>query len=120
MSSEFEKRFAALITEIGDIEADLTNSGKVRERLVAVKQGIESLYTQTIAERHRNELTESSLQESESYNKILFQQSRQAIVVFDPEARCFIDLNEAAAEIFGYSSPEEIVGKTPLDMAAPT
>ncbi len=120
MSSEFEKRFAALITEIGDIEADLTNSGKVRERLVAVKQGIESLYTQTIAERHRNELTESSLQESESYNKILFQQSRQAIVVFDPEARCFIDSNEAAAEIFGYSSPEEIVGKTPLDMAAPT
>ena len=120
MSTEFEKRFAALITEIGDIEADLTNSGKVRERLVAVKQGIESLYTQTIAERHRNELTESSLQESESYNKILFQQSRQAIVVFDPEARCFIDSNQAAAQIFGYSSPEEIVGKTPLDMAAPT
>ncbi|MGA8652285.1 MAG: PAS domain-containing protein [Xanthobacteraceae bacterium] len=120
MSTEFEKRFAALITEIGDIEADLTNSGKVRERLVAVKQGIESLYAQSIAERHRNELTESSLQESESYNKILFQQSRQAIVVFDPEARCFIDSNEAAAEIFGYSSPEEIVGKTPLDMAAPT
>ncbi|MGO9045441.1 MAG: PAS domain-containing protein [Xanthobacteraceae bacterium] len=120
MSTEFEKRFAALITEIGDIEADLTNSGKVRERLVAAKQGIESLYTQTIAERHRNELTESSLQESESYNKILFQQSRQAIVVFDPEARCFIDSNQAAAQIFGYSSPEEIVGKTPLDMAAPT
>lgn len=120
MSSEFEKRFAALITEIGDIEADLTNSGKVRERLVAVKQGIESLYTQSIAERHRNELTESSLQESESYNKILFQQSRQAIVVFDPEARCFINSNQAAAQIFGYSSPEEIVGKTPLDMAAPT
>ncbi|MGO9630036.1 MAG: PAS domain-containing protein [Xanthobacteraceae bacterium] len=120
MSTEFEKRFAALITEIGDIEADLTNSGKVRERLVAVKQGIESLYTQSIAERHRNELTESSLQESESYNKILFQQSRQAIVVFDPEARCFIDSNQAAAQIFGYSSPEEIVGKTPLDMAAPT
>jgi len=120
MSTEFEKRFAALITEIGDIEADLTNSGKARERLVAVKQGIESLYTQTIAERHRNELSESSLQESESYNKILFQQSRQAIVVFDPEARCFIDSNQAAAEIFGYSSPDEIVGKTPLDMAAPT
>ena len=42
------------------------------------------------------------------------------MVVFDPEARCFIDSNQAAAEIFGYSSPEEIVGKTPLDMAAPT
>jgi two-component system, sensor histidine kinase and response regulator len=42
------------------------------------------------------------------------------MVVFDPEARCFIDANQAAAKIFGYSSPEEVVGKTPLDMAAPT
>ena len=40
------------------------------------------------------------------------------MVVLDPEARCFIDSNQAAAEIFGYSSPEEVVGKTPLDMAA--
>src|ERR1700730_7289322 len=42
------------------------------------------------------------------------------MVVFDPEARRFIDSNQAAAKIFGYSSPEEVVGKTPLDMAAPT
>ena len=42
------------------------------------------------------------------------------MVVFDPEARCFIDSNQAAAKIFGYSSPAEVVGKTPLDMAAPT
>jgi PAS domain S-box-containing protein len=59
-------------------------------------------------------------QDSEGYNRILFQQSHRAMVVFDPEARCFIDSNQAAAKIFGYSSPEEVVGKTPLDMAAPT
>jgi PAS domain S-box-containing protein len=120
MSPELEKHVAALISEIGDLEADLATSARARERLRTVKQNVESLYRQTIAERHRIELTESTLQESENYNKILFQQSHRAIVVFDPEARCFIDSNQAAAEIFGYSSPQEIVGKTPLDMAAPT
>ena len=45
-------------------------------------------------------------QDSEGYNRLLFQQSHRAMVVFDPEARCFIDANQAAAKIFGYSSPE--------------
>jgi two-component system sensor histidine kinase/response regulator len=59
-------------------------------------------------------------QDSEGYNRRLFQQSHRAMVVFDPEAGCFIDSNPAAARIFGYSSPDEVIGKTPLDMAAPT
>jgi PAS domain S-box-containing protein len=120
MSPELEKHVAALIKEIGDLEVDLATSATAHDRLRTVKQSVERLYRQTIAERRRIELSESALQESESYNKILFQQSHRAIVVFDPEAGCFIDSNQAAAEIFGYSSPEEIVGKTPLDMAAPT
>ena len=43
-------------------------------------------------------------QDSEGYNRLLFQQSHRAMVVFDPEARCFINSNQAAARIFGYSS----------------
>jgi PAS domain S-box-containing protein len=54
------------------------------------------------------------------YSKVLFEQSHQAMVVVDPELWCFIDANRAAAKIFGYSSPQEVIGKTPLDMAAPT
>jgi PAS domain S-box-containing protein len=120
MSPELEKHVAELIKEISDLEVDLATSATAHDRLRTVKQSVERLYRQTIAERRRIELSESALQESESYNKILFQQSHRAIVVFDPEAGCFIDSNQAAAEIFGYSSPKEIVGKTPLDMAAPT
>ena len=63
---------------------------------------------------------EQALRESEAFNRLLFQESHQPIVVFDPDAKCFIDSNQAAAKIFGYSSREEIIGKTPLDMAAPT
>ena len=59
-------------------------------------------------------------QNSEDYNRLLFQQSHRAMVVFDPEVGCFVDSNQAAADIFGYSSPTEVIGKTPLDMATPT
>jgi PAS domain S-box-containing protein len=120
MSSEFERSFVLLISEISNFEADLANLGSAPERLAIIKQGIEGLHKQATAERRKIELTETSLEESESYNKVLFQQSHRAMVVVDPEAGCFIDSNQAAAEIFGYSSPEEIIGKTPLDMAAPT
>jgi PAS domain S-box-containing protein len=120
MSSEFERSFVLLISEIGDLEADLENLGRARERLASIKQGIESLHKEATAERRKTELTETSLEESESYNKVLFQQSHRAMVVVDPEAGRFIDSNQAAAEIFGYSSPEEIIGKTPSDMAAST
>jgi two-component system sensor histidine kinase/response regulator len=63
---------------------------------------------------------EQALKDSEAFNRLLFQESHRPIVVFDPEADCFIDANQAAATIFGYSSREEIIGKAPLDMAAPT
>jgi PAS domain-containing protein len=40
----------------------------------------------------------------------LFDQSHQPIAVVDPESGYFIDANRAAAKIFGYSSPQEIIG----------
>jgi len=120
LRSDLEENFAALIGEIDGIEAQFANSDTARKRLAAVKQGIERLSSQTVAERNRIERAEAALRDSEDYNKILFQESHRPIVVFDPEAKRFIDANRAAAKIFGYSSPEDIIGKTPLDMAAPT
>ena len=120
MSSEFEKAFAVITNELRTLEADLGKLGIEPTQLATIKQAIETLHKEVVAEHRQNELTESSLQESESYNKVLFQQSHRAMVVFDPEADCFIDSNRAAAEIFGYSSPQEIIGKKPIEMAAPT
>ncbi len=120
LRSDLEENFAALISEIDGIEAQFANSDRARERLAAVRLGIERLYAQTAAERNRIEQAEAALRDSEDYNKILFQESHRPIVVFDPEAKRFIDANQAAARIFGYSLPDDIIGKTPLDMAAPT
>jgi len=118
--SDLEGKFAALIGEIDGLEAKLASSDAARKRLADVKLGIESLYRQTVAERERIEQAETALRESENYNKILFEESHRPIVVFDPEVGRFIDANQAAAEIFGYASREDVIGKTQLDMAAPT
>lgn len=65
-------------------------------------------------------LAGEALKESEAYNKLLFQDSRRAMVVHDPSREGFIDCNEAAVRIYGYSSREEVLGKMPIDVSAPT
>jgi two-component system, sensor histidine kinase and response regulator len=62
---------------------------------------------------------EQALRENEAYTRLLFQESHRAMVVYDPE-KGFIDCNQAAVEIYGYSSRHEVLGKMPLDFSAPT
>jgi two-component system, sensor histidine kinase and response regulator len=70
-----------------------------------------------ITERRR---TEDALRESEAYNKLLFQESIIPMLVLDCETRRYVDCNRAAAQINGYSRREELLGKTTLDVSAPT
>ena len=120
MFPELEKQFAALVTEIDGLGVAPANLQKVREQLTGITKAAENLCGQTAAEFRRIALAESSPSKSESYYKRLFEQSHRAMVVVDPELGCFVDANSAAAKIFGYSTAEEIIGKTPPDMAAPT
>ncbi|MBF6023096.1 PAS domain-containing hybrid sensor histidine kinase/response regulator [Lysobacter niastensis] len=64
-------------------------------------------------------LAEEALKESEAYNKLLFQDSRRAMVVHDPSREGFIDCNDAAIRIYGYTCREEVLGKMPIDVSAP-
>lgn len=63
---------------------------------------------------------ESALRESVAYNKLLFSDSRIPLVVLDPRTGRYLDCNEAAAHIYQLGSREAVLGKTPLDMSAPT
>ena len=119
MSSDVEKTFAMLVREIAELEGDIANFGGAA-RLAALKQGIDRLHKQAIAKQHQSDLAKSSSREGEGYNWLLFQQSHRAMVVFDPEARCSIELKSGRRRDIWLLLPEEIVGKTPLDMAAPT
>ena len=114
MSSEFEGAFARLTSELGALEVDLGNLGIAAARLAPIKHAIETLYTEVVAEHRQNELIENSLQESESYNKVLFQQSHRAMVVFDPETDCFMNFESGGGRDMwrlGPPSPLDIVGE---------
>jgi diguanylate cyclase (GGDEF)-like protein/PAS domain S-box-containing protein len=58
-------------------------------------------------ERSRAEV---ALRESEQRYRMLFQQSRDAIYIADPDGR-ILEVNRAALELFGYRA-EELVGRT--------
>ena len=62
---------------------------------------------------------ENALQESDAYNTVLFQETRTAIVVWDPSTGRFTDCNTAAIEICTYQDRDEVIGLNPLDVSAP-
>ncbi|MBF0290433.1 MAG: PAS domain S-box protein, partial [SAR324 cluster bacterium] len=63
--------------------------------------------------------SETAIRESEAYNKMLFQESHRPIVVYDTQGNGFIDCNMAAVRAYGFSTREEVLGKTPIDVSAP-
>ena len=120
LRSDLEENFAALIGEIDGIEAQFANSDTARKRLAAVKQGIERLSSQTVAERNRIERAEAALRDSEDYNKILFR-SRTGRSWFSILKRNVSSTPIEQPPIYSDTRRRKMyIGKTPLDMAAPT
>jgi len=63
---------------------------------------------------------EQELRESEEYNKVLFHSSLIPLVVMDSKTFKFLDCNQAAINIYGFKTREEVLGKTPADVSTPT
>ena len=59
---------------------------------------------------------EDALRESEMKHRVLFESSRDAILVLDPEVG-YIDCNDAAMEMFGFSSKEEFLNLNPITLS---
>ncbi|WP_025918424.1 PAS domain-containing hybrid sensor histidine kinase/response regulator [Herminiimonas sp. CN] len=62
---------------------------------------------------------ETTLRESESYNKKVFHQSLTPVVIIDPVLG-ITDCNMAAVRLYGYTEREDVMGKMPFDFSAPT
>ena len=60
---------------------------------------------------------EEALRESEEKYRLIFSAERGAIVLIDVEAGKFIEVNEAAAQLWGYTR-EELIGTKALDVDA--
>ena len=113
--------------ESGPIE---TKVSEIRD-LATAHESMRTLLEQNQAKldaqeaRLREQITElkiaqARLGESESYNKVLFAESRIALIVLDPESNRFIDCNRAAAKIYGYETIEQVLGLGPADVSAAT
>jgi PAS domain S-box-containing protein len=63
---------------------------------------------------------ENALKISEMFKLRVFDSSRIPIVVMNPKTYEFIEFNQAAIDAYGYASRNDLVGKTPLDVSAPT
>lgn len=106
--------------EIGVVTAAF--NGMV-DRLQDNIQNLDAKVEERTAEREKayaeRKEAETNLCESEDYNKMLFQESLLPMVVMDPLSG-FIDCNQAAIQIYGFASREDVLGKTLLDVSAPT
>jgi PAS domain S-box-containing protein len=69
-----------------------------------------------ISDRKR---ADRELNNSVAFRKRLFDTSRVPIVVLDLETTRYVDCNQAAVDIYRYSSRDEVLGKKPLDFSAP-
>jgi len=107
----------SLVTRNADysIRAEVKNDDELGQLARAFNEML-----QTIGQR-TEDLTRQAeqLQEGAAFRKRVFDASRMPIVVLDPATGQFLDCNPASAEIYHYSSCEEMLGKTPLDVSAP-
>ena len=62
---------------------------------------------------------ETALADRNAYNKTLFAESRTPLVVMSIETGQFLDCNQAAADINGFATREELLGLTPVDVSTP-
>jgi HAMP domain-containing protein len=60
-----------------------------------------------------------ALQESESYNKVLFAGSHIPLAVLDPATGALVDCNQAALDIYQIERRETLLAMTPADLSTP-
>ncbi len=61
--------------------------------------------------------SEAALAESEARHRMLFESTRDAVMILDDEA--FLDCNQATLDLFGCATREEFLGKHPGELSPP-
>lgn len=93
----------------------LTENQQLNQQLQQAASQLENKIQERTAELQRQS---ERLQESDAFRKRVFDSSRMPIVVMDAATCQFLNCNPAAAQIYHYSSCEEVIGKTPVDVSA--
>lgn len=85
---------------------------------LAEAQKLEHANKQLREEINEHERLNKKLQESEEEFRALFESSRDAIMLLDQNT--FFDCNKATLDLFGFSSKEQFILRTPSDLSPPT
>jgi len=100
----------------------VTKSGQIRDVLwsaVRVNLSGAEVMLSLIYDYSQRKQAEDALRESESYNKLLFHDSHIPLAVLDGQTGRFVDCNQAAVHIYGFSHRLDLVGKTPGEVSIP-
>ncbi|MGE5394322.1 MAG: PAS domain S-box protein [Candidatus Saccharibacteria bacterium] len=119
----YEKQVWYAIHHKIELNADLrivTPKGKLkycnsRARVEVDAQGVPVRFYGTFADISERKMAEIHLQQSEDRLSKIFHSSPSAIIVSRVSDGMFIDMNEAACQIYGYPR-EELIGHTSLEM----
>jgi len=88
---------------------------QLMEEIEALRKEVAGL-EQEKAERKK---AEEALRESEGKYRALFESKLDGVFVLDAETMKVVLVNQVAAGMFGFSSPEEALGMNPLDFVVP-
>ncbi len=110
-----EQKKIMLESKIHALEELLTVS---ETSFLAEAQKLEQANKQLHDEINEHERLNKKLQESEEEFRALFESSRDAIMLLDQNT--FFDCNKATMDLFGFSSKEQFVLRTPSDLSPPT
>ncbi len=111
--------FRKVLTENINEEIQFTINGKVLKAKHSKSHSSEN-FTVIVLDITEKLADKIKLQENEAYNKILFDDSKIPLVVIDVATNKFVDLNDSALRIYGYSNKNYVLGKTPADVSTPT
>lgn len=98
----------------------MIDADKSKEQLIVELAQMRRHVSELERSEWQHALVEKELRESYEYAKSLFTASHIPLIVMDAETGVYVDCNEAAVKIYGYANREEVLGKTPLDVSAPT
>ncbi|MGD0232158.1 MAG: PAS domain S-box protein [Syntrophorhabdales bacterium] len=77
---------------------------------IATRSGRRRVVFSTLIDMARQKMTEAQLRESEERYRVAIENSNDGVVLV--RGNCHIYVNQRFLDIFGYSRPEEVVGKT--------
>ena len=112
---------AALMLESAFLKRKLERSEYYRQRVEEVKERNDTLHHRIIHEidqaRQKIQRKESALRKSEEKYRRIVETAGEGFILMDQNL-LIVDVNDAYCQLLGYKR-EELIGRTPLDLATP-